>query len=192
MFVAMVKIDKFKTYPNIANENKPLWPFWNFQLGWLHKNQAFVCLKRFCPNGCHKVWVCVLVVADLMTQVLSNTRYRGRGLGCPCPHSFKMEVLILKKKNHVHLKEVCKELNAQDCIKFPYYRNIITLRISLDFNTFDRITEWVRDHNMSSASVSLLKQGLPRPFIFFHLHPVKLFVICVLVQVVADKVTIFK
>lgn len=98
----------------------------------------------------------------------------------------------MKKKNHVHLKEVCKELNAKDCIKFPYYCNIITLRISLDFNTFDRITEWVRDHNVSSASVSLLKQGLPRPFTFSHLHHVKLLVICVLVQVVADKVATFK
>lgn len=92
----------------------------------------------------------------------------------------------------MHLKEVCKELNAKDCIKFPYYCNIITLRISLDFHTFDRITEWVRDHNVSSASVSLLKQSLPRPFIFSHLHHVKSFVICVVVQVVADKVATFK
>lgn len=98
----------------------------------------------------------------------------------------------MKKKNHVHIKEVCKESSAKDCIKFPYYSNIITLRISLDFNTFNRITECIRDHNVSSTSVSLLKQGLPRPFIFFHLHHVKFFVICVLVQVVADKVATFK
>lgn len=49
-----------------------------------------------------------------------------------------------------------------------------------------------RDHYVSSASVSLLKHGLPRSFVFFHLHHVKFFVICVLVQVVADKAAAFK
>lgn len=77
-----------------------------------------------------------MVVADLMTQVLSDTRYRGRGLGrpahIPSKQQFSSEthkncVLILRKKNHVHVEEICKELNAMDCIKFPYYSNIITI-----------------------------------------------------------------
>lgn len=42
MFVAMVKNAELKTYLNIANENKSSWPFCNFQIGRLQKNQTYI------------------------------------------------------------------------------------------------------------------------------------------------------
>lgn len=67
----------------------------------------FDAVKMFCSNDCQKVWVYGLVVADLMTQMLPNTRFMGKGLSCPCPHSFKTEDWFSKLSSHLEKEKSC-------------------------------------------------------------------------------------
>lgn len=69
----MVKNAELKTYLNIANENKSSWPFCNFQIGQLQKNQhTFEAIKNLCPTDSELECVYGSVMTDLMTWVLFN------------------------------------------------------------------------------------------------------------------------